>query len=481
MQQMLPGNLNQQQRLASGVAGKFGNNPDGSNVGIDLRPTRQPDRMRIPLYPFTGSLPYKSAARSFYSKSSILNDLVCGAFGASAQQIVLGDSGTAVLVYWLEWLRLQNGGCLTVALPSFFCADTAIAIQDNGIRIVLLELSETLHLSPASVDFAISQGCNVLIWPNYFGYRLRDQNVLKRARDNAMLVVFDEAHTFPPARPCSYELPREITLFSFGPIKPLAGTGGGGMYFPDLMMASSMNRFIERKKSARRPIWAAVLDDAKSVIRTRVRWTSYKQAERLRLNRPWPIDQHSIPVSRPSDAPFPALNSYHGEVAVLRWRMRCEAMAAHSEHVATMQAEVRKLWSPLLVWMLNSTCDVPAMFAVRVPSRFRCRLSEALAARGIQTTWHYYPLHRLAPFQDCPCESMPVSDQLASELLVFPCQWVHTMLRLRINAQDLEAAMQWLMTDEQFCCLKDSENFAQSCHKKQINQASADQMPAGDR
>lgn len=446
---MSPANRTQQRQLAAGVGKEIGNSFSGSNVSIDLRPNRDPDRVRIPLYPFTGSFPYKSAAKSFYSKSFVLNDLVCGAFGASAQQVVLGDTGTAVLIHWLEWLRLQNGGCLTVALPSFFCADTALAIRDSGIRIVLLDLSEALHLSHASVDFAIQQGCNVLIWPNYFGYRLRDQNVLKKARENTVLVVFDEAHTFPPAGPCSYDLPQEITLFSFGPNKPLAGNGGGGMYFPDRTMASSVTRFIESRRSSR--VWAAILDDAKSVIRTRVRWTSYEHAVRLGLNRPWPIDQRSDPAPRFADAPFPALNHYQSEVSLLRWRMRREAMPAHAEHVATLQAEVLRLWSPLLVSMLDPTCDVPAIFTVRVPSRYRYSLSAAMAAQGIQTTWHYYPLHRLAPFRDCRCEPMPVSDQLASELLVLPCQWVHTTLGLRVNAQNLETAVKWLMTNEQHC------------------------------
>lgn len=423
-----------------------------TRVSIDLRPNRRPDRVRVPLYPLRGSFPYKTAVRSFYSKPRVLNDLVCSAFGASAQQVVLGDSGTVVLVHWLEWLRLQNGGSLAVALPSFFCFDTAVAIRGNGIRIVLTELTEALQFSHESVDFAIQQGCKVLIWPNYFGYRLRDQNVLKRARENGLLVVFDEAHTFPPAAPCSYELPREITLFSFGPNKPLAGNGGGGMYIPDSTMASSVNWFIEKKKSSRRSIWAAVLDDAKSVIQTRtIRWMSHKYAVRFGLESSGAIDEPSGPVSRLSDAPFPVLNNYQREIAALRWRMRCEVVPAHSEYVATLQAEVLKLWSPVRVRMLAPACDVPAMFAVRVSSRFRYGLSVAFAAQGIQTTWDFYPLYRLALFQDCPCEPTPVSEQLASEILIVPCQWVHTMLRQRITAHNLETAVTWLMRNEQLC------------------------------
>lgn len=451
MQQILSRNRTQQHQLSAKDAKEIDDSSGAPNVSADLRLNRHPDRVRIPLYPFTGSFPYMAAARSFYSKSSVLNNLVCGAFGASAEQVVLGDCGTAVLIHWLEWLRLQNGGSLAVALPSFFCTETAVAIRDNGIRIVLLELTEALQFSHESIDFAIQQGCKVVIWPNYFGYRLRDQSVLKRARENAILVVFDEAHIFPPARPCSYELPQEITLFSFGPNKPLAGNGGGGMYFPDSTMASSVNWFIEKKKSSRRPVWAAVLDDARRVIRTRVRWRSYQLAERLGFNRPWPIDPRSDPGPRLSDAPFPALSHYQSELAVLRWRMRCEAMPAHSEYVATLQAEVLKLWGPVRARMLPPVCDVPAMFTVRVSSRYRYSLSAAMAAQGIQTTWHYYPLHRLAPFQDYPYEPMPVSDLLASELLVLPCQWVHTTLGLRVNAQNLETAVKWLMSNEQLC------------------------------
>lgn len=416
------------------------------SASVDLRRNRHPDRMRIPLFPLTGAFPYKSAAKSFYPRSGALNNLVCGAFGASAQQAILGDCGTAVLIYWLEWVRIQNGGRLTVALPSFFCADTALAIRENGIQVVLLELSEALNLSQASVDFAIRQGCKVLLWPNYFGYRNHDQNGLKRARENGVCVVFDEAHTFPPARPRSYELPQEITLFSFGPNKPLAGNGGGGMYFPDPTMASAVNRFIESKESWHKPAWAAVLDDAKSVIRTRVRWASYQLSVRLNLNRAWPIDQ-GVPGPRLLDAPFPALNHLQSEIAAQRWQMRHEAMPAHSEYVATLQAEIRKRWDPLGARMMAPTCDVPAIFAVRVPLRIRYSLSVALAEQGIQTTWHYYPLHRLAPFQDCPCEPMPVSDQLASEILVLPCQWIHTTRRLVINVQNLESAVEWLFSE----------------------------------
>lgn len=424
----------------------IGNSCDASDR-FELRRNKHPDRMRVPLYPFTGSFSYRNAAKSFYPKSSLLNNLVCGAFGASTQQVLLGDSGTAVLIYWLEWTRIQNGGRLTVALPSFFCADTALAIQESGIDVVLLELSEALNLSQASVDFAIQRGCKVLLWPNYFGYRMHDRNVLKKAREGAMWVVFDEAHTFPPAGPCSYELPQEITLFSFGPNKPVPGNGGGGMYFPDAAMASAVNRFIESKQLWYKPAWVAVLDDAKSVIRTRVRWASYQHSVRLNLNRAWPIDQGSVAGFRVLDAPFPALNHLQSGIAAQRWRMRHEAMPAHSEYVATLQAEIRRRWDPLGARMMAPTCDVPAIFAVRVPSRIRYSLSVALAEQGIQTTWHYYPLHRLAPFQDCPCEPMPVSDQLSSEILVLPCQWIHTTRRLVINVQNLESAVERLFNE----------------------------------
>jgi dTDP-4-amino-4,6-dideoxygalactose transaminase len=451
MQQMLPTSQTQQHQLTAKGTKEIGNDSSAANFSIDLRQNRNPDRVRIPLYPVTGFFPYKTAVKSFYSKSGSLNDPVCDAFGASAQQVVLGDCGTAVLVYWLEWLRIQNGGELTVALPAFFCGYTAVAIRNIGVRVVLLELSEAFQFSHASVDFASQQGCNVLIWPNYFGYHLRDQNMLKKAREMGMLVVFDDAHTFPPAGPCSYQLPQEITLFSFAQNKPIAGNGGGGMYFPDPAMASSMNRFIEQNKSVRKPIWAAVLDDAKNVIQTRIRWRSHQHAKRLGLNRPWPLDQSSSPVPRLTDAPFPALNHYQSEIASLRWRMRSEAMPAHSECVANLQAEILKLWGPVRVRMLAPTCDVPAMFVIRVPSQLRYKLSVALASQGIQTTWYYYPLHRLASFQDCPCEPMPVSDQLASELLMLPCQWVHTKLRQTIHADDLEATVKWLMRNEQLC------------------------------
>jgi dTDP-4-amino-4,6-dideoxygalactose transaminase len=422
----------QQHQQTARSRNKDGNGSDSLDTSIDLRNIRYPDRrVRMPLYPLTGGFSCKSAIRSFfYSKLNVLSNLICCAFGASAQQVLLGESATAALVYWLEWLRLQNGGCLTVALPSFFCEETALAIRDQNMHIVLLELSENLQLGHASIDFAIQHGCNVLIWPNYFGYRLRDQNVLKRARENSMLVVFDEAHTFPPAEPCSYEPPQEITLFSFGVNKPLAGIGGGGMYFPDPVMASQVKQFIESKRASRSSVSTAVLDDLRNVMHTRLRWISPRFTALIGSKRIF----SSVPRI---DSPFPALNHYHSEVAATRWRLRRETMPAHSEHVAVLQAEILKLWNPLSVSMLPPTCDVPAMFTVRVPSRFRYSLSEALREQGIQTTWHFYPLHRLTSFQDCPSEPMPVSDLLASELITLPCQWEHTMLGLKINPQHL--------------------------------------------
>lgn len=417
-----------------GTAGNYsngGNSCSSLSTCIDLRDIKYPDcRVRMPLYPLAGSFSSKSAIRSFiYSKSSELKNLICCAFGTSTRQVLLGESGTTALVYWLEWLRLQNGGRLSVALPSFFCEETASAIRNQGVRIVLLEISEDLQLSHASVDFAIKQGCNVLIWPNYFGYRLRDQLVLKKARENSLLVVFDEAHTFPPAGPCFYISPQEITLFSFGVNKPLAGIGGGGMYFPDPAMAAQVSQFIQSRRSSRKSAFTAVLVDIKNVVHTRLRWISPRVVALIGSKRT------SSPVPRVSDAPFPALNHYHSEVAAARWSLRRETMPAHAEHVEALQAEILKLWNPLSVSMLPPTCDVPTMFTVRVSSRFRYSLAEALREQGIQTTWHFHPLHHLVSFQDCPREPMPVSDQLASELITLPCQWEHTMLGLKINLQ----------------------------------------------
>ncbi len=202
------------------------------------------------------------------------------------------------------------------------------------------------------------------------------------------------------------------------------------MYFPDPVMASQVNHFIESRRSSRRSILPAIRDDIKDVIHTRLRWISPQFVAFLGSKR-------SVLSSPCINAPFPALNHYHSEIAIARWKLRREAMPVHSENVAALQAEILKLWSPLSVSTLPPTCDIPTMFTVRVSSRFRYSLSEALRKKGIQTTWHFYPVHRLAYFQNCPRELMPVSDQLASELITLPCQWEHTMLRLKINPQHL--------------------------------------------
>jgi hypothetical protein len=80
---MSPANLRQHDPATGNISGN-------ANSNVDLRRNRRPDRMQLPLYPVTGFFPYKTAVKAFYSKSGVLNDPVCDAFGASAQQVVLG-------------------------------------------------------------------------------------------------------------------------------------------------------------------------------------------------------------------------------------------------------------------------------------------------------------------------------------------------------------------------------------------------------
>ncbi len=413
---------------------------------LDLRLTKQPRHVTLPLYPFTGSFPSTGLRLLMNRNTPDLAVFIADCFGSGTDHVLLGSSGTAVLVYWLAWLREEYCPELAVALPSFFCAETVLAIAGTGIRVVLLDISEQLGYTGQSLDFAARSGCQVLIWPNYFGYRLRDNALLQQAENSGMLIVLDEAHTFPPAQPYAYTLPRGITLFSFACNKPLAAAGGGGLHFADREMAWGFKKFLRTKRRTRNSEFQCFVNECAEAVRNKIRWWNYTCAARLGLYRDHPAHRSASTGEEElfNLNLFPPLTPYQASMAAARWKMRQQCMTSYAEYVHNFATHILEAWQSIGVRVLTDVLDTPAIFAVRVPSALRYPLSAALAQLGIQTTWHYFPIHRLKAFAGCQAEPMPVSDQMASEILVLPCQWVHSALHLQLAPSVLAESLRLL-------------------------------------
>lgn len=83
---------------------------------------------------------------------------------------------------------------------------------------------------------------------------------------------------------------------------------------------------------------------------------------------------------------------------------------------------------------MADVANLPSLVTLRVPAPRRYRDASALAHDPIQSTWYYYPLHRLSAFAHCVAKAMVHCEAMAAETPMLPCQWIHTEMSCRIPA-----------------------------------------------
>jgi dTDP-4-amino-4,6-dideoxygalactose transaminase len=346
------------------------------------------------------------------------------------------NSCTAALHLALEALGVGPGH--QVFVPTMTFTATAEVIRYLGADPIFLDVEYgTSLLTPESLQQAIHRHPNarVLMLVHYGGQpaeltRRDGTGILDICRSNDVSVVEDAAHAFP-ARWCEQPVGSfgDVTCFSFYANKTIT-TGEGGM------LVTNDGAIYKRAKTMRlhgidRDVWDRYTSDRPS-------WEYDVVAPGYKYNLP-------------DVAAAIGLAQLERAEEFRRERERCAAhYLRHLADVPGLELPTTRVSSSDHAWHL-----FPVVLAPEAPLA-RNQFIDVLADRGIGTSVHYKPLHRMTYYrdryrlrpEDFPnaeriwqgCVSLPIYPTLSDEDLDYVCDTIRQTLMAKRQPTHRRAA-----------------------------------------
>jgi len=305
--------------------------------------------------------------------------------------VLLTTSCTSALEMSALLLDLQPGD--TVVVPSFTFTSTALAFAREGARILFCDIErETLGLDPAHLESLLDDSVRAVVPVHYAGVGCDMAGIEAAIDGRDIAVIEDNAHG----------------LFAAYQGRPLGGLGALGAL-----------SFHETKNFICGEGGALIVNDERYVDRAHVLYDKGTNRREFMLGH---VDKYSWQDLGSSFGLSEVLAAF-----LLAQLERREVILAKRKAVSDMY---RDLLAPFAGDLSMQLPVVPPdrdpayhMFYVLLPDReTRDLVLEATHARGVQTTFHYVPLHT-APagqrFAARPVEC-PVTDEISGRLLRLP-------------------------------------------------------------
>jgi dTDP-4-amino-4,6-dideoxygalactose transaminase len=283
------------------------------------------------------------------------------------------NSATAGLHLALESLGIGPGD--EVIVPTLTFTATAEVVRYLGAKPVFVDvLPDTLNMSPAAVEAAITPRTRALMPVHYAGLACDMDALLGLARRHGLRVIEDAAHAFPTRYRDRLvgTLDSDVTVFSFYANKTMT-TGEGGMVItrdPELarrvrlmrihgISQDAFNRYVSRTPAWYYEVVAAGFKYNLTDIASAIGIQQLRKIDRFAQRR-----EHLA-------------RRYHEGLAGLPLRLPAlpEAGSTHAWHLYVVRLEPEARLG-------------------------RDGLIQALSQRGIGTSVHFIPLHRQPYWRD---------------------------------------------------------------------------------
>lgn len=382
---------------------------------IDARFTARPDNIKVPLYPFMHNLDIRFILDNY--KPGSLKEKIGDHFAIDQENILLANSATEALLYYLQNSIKTK---LKIALPAFFCPYFAGALKQAQHDLYLYDVDQTFKMNINSASKIVDAKCDMVILPDFWGVRDISEQLVDYFVKNSVSVVIDEAQSFPlSARKHIYKKDL-VVLFSFGKNKPLASIGGGGI----ALCGSLSNQRINLEAGSVGDMKAFISLCKQKIIKILL------QHSRKLYEKVYPVEKHldrhlhkQLSASQNTYDTFRPISRLQESMAYYNWKClksKLLKQGARTEILQQIFSSYRyNLQKPYEILM-----PYPVILSILVSDRYN--FSTKMAACGIETTWYYYPLNRLAFFKDCVCEGTTGADYLAQNIIILPFQFHHT-------------------------------------------------------
>jgi dTDP-4-amino-4,6-dideoxygalactose transaminase len=292
--------------------------------------------------------------------------------------------------------RLKEGD--EVIVPANTYIASILAITENRLKPVLVEPDEqTYNLDPKLIEQAITPKTKAILAVHLYGQLANMLEINKIARKNNLLVIEDSAQ----AHGASYNGIKagnwgDASGFSFYPGKNLGALGDGG--------AVTTND-----------------DELAQTIRAIGNYGSHKKYENLYQGTNSRLDEM--------------------QAAMLRVKLRyLDDEVEKRREIAKYYLENIKNEKIVLSTVGNQDNHVWHLFVIRTENRDE--LQTYLLDNGIQTLIHYpLPPHKQEAYKEWNDESLPISEQIHTEVLSLPISGVQSLEDTQIIVKHLNDYM----------------------------------------
>ncbi|GAA3086052.1 hypothetical protein GCM10017562_65110 [Streptomyces roseofulvus] len=406
--------------------------------GGDTRYNPLPARVRVPLCPAPrptiGFLRRLAALGGDPTRTDRAVRIALGRrLGVDPARVLLTESGSHALVTALRMLRRNPQD--EVVVPAFSCPSLVAAVLAAGMVPVLCDLDEDWAMGPEQVSPVLSASTRVVIAAHIFGTPADLPGLQELCDARGIDLVDDAAQALGgvvAGRPMGSW--GRCGVLSFGRHKPLFAGGGGALVLDERAAEVLAEPLPQRAR--RGAGWDSLLHAARMDALRRL---DTRLPVRLRL-QPAPVEDARVPLEhyQLADAGAAGMPAVHGALLLDQLSRldqdRSRVRAAAARYTSALSPALLPPPDAVLAGELNF---VPLVCA---PADRRS-IAAHFASLGVETTWLYYPMHRVRQYRGrVRVGRLQVSDALWKSVLCVPGRGRHTDEQIRQVAHAIRTA-----------------------------------------
>lgn len=348
---------------------------------------------------------------------SQLRDEIAAVFDiGDSSQIYLFDSASSAIIALLATLKAFSK-IKKVYVPSFSCTELADSVISAGLALCVYDITDDFRPSHDFVRSLFNEEEAVLILPALFGSRPVEAELMNLIDQLIMPVIFDEAQSFPmPPQYRGTALNSYFSVISFGKSKPLSSIGGGALivHRPDSNVM--FKEFEPEEGDIRQGDWLPHLASAVRRQLSRYAWGRKAIGFQYRYTNLEAL--HSAQQFHVREPQWITL--LQARMALMRLRTFQAYKQRQDMHVARLLNTLERTFGkPSLQFVLKR--DRQCLLPIRVPDHKRKAIGIYLGQRGAQTTFYYYPLHKMERYRQLfQLQECGNSERIFGEILLLP-------------------------------------------------------------
>lgn len=333
------------------------------------------------------------------NKNITLLNFISDIFKVRSSNIFFVDSGSSAIMLSISYLK-KKIGLERVYVPSYICLELIDAIISSNCRIVLYDIGYTFLPDETFLQKIISEKKTLLILPMFFGKQNIPYPIFSLLSNSDFPIIFDEAQSFPMTPSLTGMINKYwFSSLSFGRSKPCNSIGGGALvcHFAEDDILQYFSYTVEKEHTIK-----------KALVRRKSLCELVEERK---------IENHTITSINNSQTK----KALHNCLAFLQYNNSLKLL----DHWF-----INKIKSFPYIFDKNKKLSEYNFLPIFVDNNKRCSTMKLLGQKGIQTTFYYYPVHKIPKYQkyiENNNESFPDSYNVSSKILILPLNQTYNL------------------------------------------------------